>query len=522
MTGKQVIKKALAITMIFTMIFSIMAVPAAAKSRPKLSKTKVTIKTGKSVTLKVSGTSEKAEWYVKGKKLVNIKTNGAKKHKAVIKAKKKAGICYVKVKVGKKTLTCRVKVTKSNKDTPKPEFKEKPLSGTSKDRTAEFAARSVDGKETDAEFKKAMTGASLELLKYLAANEEDKSRNILISPDSILTAMAMVENGASGNTLSQMETAFGGAAIDDFDAYLYTLNKRITSSKSVKYHLSDSIWYKEGELDPKEDFLRKNVDYFGSQIYEAPFSPDTVSDINNWVYNKTRGMIPEIIKKLDTETVMLLINAIAFEGRWAQEYYSTLKEPFTTDDGAAVSANMLKGIEDTFLTINGAKGFVKPYEGGEIAFLGLETPKGMTVDQFVESLTAEDFVKGYEQKVDKHGIVRTTMPEFKYDYDASLVKALMSMGITDAFDSGLADFSDIATLKPDESLSISDVIHKTHIELDKEGTKAAAVTAVIVDKASAMPTEPKEEVNLNHPFVYAIIDVESGIPLFIGTVKTLK
>ena len=191
MTGKQVIKKALAITMIFTMIFSIMAVPAAAKSRPKLSKTKVTIKTGKSVTLKVSGTSEKAEWYVKGKKLVNIKTNGAKKHKAVIKAKKKAGTCYVKVKVGKKTLTCKVKVTKSNKDTPKPEFKEKPLSGTSKDKTAEFAARSVDGKETDAEFKKAMTGASLELLKYLAANEEDKSRNILISPDSILTAMAI-------------------------------------------------------------------------------------------------------------------------------------------------------------------------------------------------------------------------------------------------------------------------------------------------------------------------------------------
>ena len=402
------------------------------------------------------------------------------------------------------------------------EFKEKALSGTSKDRTAEFTARTVSGKETDAVFRKAMTGASLDLLKYLTANEENKGRNILISPDSILTAMAMVENGASGNTLTQMETAFGNVQLDDFDAYLYTLNKRLTKSKNVKYHLADSIWYKENEISVKDEFLRKNVDYFSAQIFEAPFSNYTLSDINNWVYNNTRGMIPTLLKKLDSDTVMLLINAIAFESEWQDKYHASEKKPFKCENGAVQTANMLQGTEDTYVNIGGADGFIKPYAGSEIAFLGLETPKNKTVDEFLQSLTADDFVNGYNRKETGKYSVKTKMPEFKYDYDTSLVDSLKSIGITDAFDQNTADFSGIAELNPNENLFINDVIHKTHIELDKDGTKAAAVTGVIVDKASAVyPTKPEKNVDLDHPFVYAIIDTQSGIPLFIGTVKTL-
>ena len=112
------------------------------------------------------------------------------------------------------------------------------------------------------------------------------------------------------------------------------------------------------------------------------------------------------------------------------------------------------------------------------------------------------------------------MPEFKYDYDASLVDSLYDLGIHDAFNSFTADFTGIAP--KEQPLVISDVLHKTHIELDRNGTKAAAVTAVVIEKASAAPEQKKEKtVDLDHPFVYAIIDTESGIPLFIGTVKTV-
>lgn len=523
MTGKQMIRKVLAAAMALTMMLTMLTIPAAAKSKAKLSKTKVTITVGKSVTLRVKGTSKKAKWSVSGKKLVKIKTKGKKKHKATIKAGKKAGKCYIKVKIGKKTLKCKVIVKKK---TPKPdEFKEKPLSGTSKDITEKFTSRTVTGKETDDEFRMAMTGTALEMLKILSNKGENDNKNVLISPDSILTAMAMVECGAKGNTLSEMVSAFGNLPADDFDAYLYTLNKRLTSSKNINYHLADSIWYKNNELDVRDEFLQKNVDFFGAQVFEAPFSDDTLNDINNWVYNKTKAMIPGILNDLDQDTVMILLNAIAFEGEWADKYSDNQVQrnvPFYNEQNNLMKYTFaLKGTEDTYLEIKGAKGFIKDYAGGEIAFLGLQMPDNTTVDQFLNKLTPADFINGYNNRTDDYSVI-TQMPEFKYDFSSSLVDTLKEMGIKDAFNPDLADFTDIAVLKPDENLFISDVLHKTHIEVDRDGTKAAAVTAVVMDKASAMPMQKeKKYVTLDHPFVYAIIDTQSGIPLFIGTVKTL-
>ena len=517
-TGNLLRIAALLIAVISAAAF--MTVPQAfAKSSMKLSAKKITLTAGKSRILKLSGTSKKAKWYVSGKKLVTVRAKGSKRHKAVVKAGKKAGTCYVKVKAGGKTVKCRVTVKAVPK---KEEFKEKPLSETSEDLTSKITRDPVTGKDTDPFFTEAMTGTALKMLKYLSANETDRNRNVLISPDSILTAMAMAENGASGNTLSEMEKAFGNVSAEDLSRYLYSLNGRLTSSKSVKYHIADSVWFRKNEITVKDEFLKKNADYFKAQIFAAPFSDETLNDINNWVYNNTRGMIPSILNRLTDDNVLILLNAIAFEGRWMDEYSDrqVSNKPFYNEDGSVQKVvNILSGRESTYVNVGGADGFVKPYAGGEIAFMGLKTPDGMTVDQFIQSLDADAFIQGYKDKTDKYDVI-TKMPEFKYDYDTSLVDTLKDLGIKDAFSDDFADFSGITP--PDQPVVISDVIHKTHIELDRCGTKAAAVTAVIVDKASSMPVEKeKKNVSLDHPFVYAIIDTESGIPLFIGTVKTV-
>ena len=516
-TGNLLRIAALLIAVISAAAF--MTVPQAfAKSSMRLSAKKITLTAGKSRILKLSGTSKKAKWYISGKKLVTVRAKGSKRHKAVIKAGKKAGTCYVKVKFGKKTLKCKVIVKAAPKK--EDEFKERPLSGTAEDRTAEYKAETVTGKETDDTFKKAMADTSLKLLKYLCSVDRDK--NVLISPDSIFTAMAMAENGAKNSTLEEMEKAFGNIPVDDFSNYLYTFNNRLTSSKKIKYHVANSIWYRKNEIDILEEFLQKNVNYFNSQVFAAPFSPDTVSDINNWVYNNTRGMIPSIIDNLSEDSVTVLLNAIAFEGKWAEQYYDgqvQTNQPFYNEDGSVQKkVTMLTGTENTYVEIGGAKGFIKPYEGGEIAFVGLETPEGMTVDEFVQSLSGDDFINGFKNS-SKEYEVSTRMPQFKYDYGTSLVDALRSLGINSAFIGGLADFTGMTP--PDQPVNISDVIHKTHIELDKNGTKAAAVTAVVFEKSSLSPDDKRKTVKLDHPFVYAIIDNESGIPLFIGTVKTV-
>ncbi len=459
--------------------------------------------------LKLSGTSKKAKWSVTGKKLVTIKTTGKKRHKVLIKAGKKTGTCYLKVRVGKKKLSCKIVVKAKKKTNPEPKPQPKP-------------EPKPQPKPEPSPFTSAYTDTSLRMLKYLSANEKDNTRNILISPDSILTAMAMTENGAAANTLAEMEAAFGNIPVDDFSTSLSQLNNRLISSKSVSYHIADSIWYKDNanDITVKDSFIQNNLKYFNAQTFKAPFSQETVDQINSWVSSNTKGMIPKIINELDEDTVMILINAIAFEGKWKDQYKDTQvsDQPFYNDDNTVQkTVKMLSGRENTYVSIGGANGFVKPYAGDEIAFLGLETPGNMTVDEFLQTLTTDDFITGYQERSREYN-VKTKMPEFKYDYSETLVDTLKSLGIRDAFNDMKSDFSGISETQP---LVISDVLHKTHIELDRNGTKAAAVTAVIIDKSTAIFTPKEISVNLDHPFVYAIIDVDTGVPLFIGTVKTV-
>ena len=513
-----------ALTAVLILAVSMISAPRSeAKSKARLSAKKISLTVGKSRKIKLTGTSKKARWTVTNKKIVTLKAKGKGKRTAVIKAGKNLGTCYVKVKFGKKTLKCRVTVYKTAKwppEDPEPPFEEKPLSVFSTDLTEDLTRGAFSMREADDEFTSGYAGTSLAMLKLLTEAEPD--RNVLISPDSIFTAMTMAENGASGETLSEMEASFGEIPLDKYREYLATLNSRLIKSEKIKYHIADSVWYKENDIHIRPEFLQNNVDYFGAEVYSSPFDENTVSDVNNWVYNNTRGMIPDIIKDLSKDASLLLINAIAFEGNWSEPYEDTQvkKEPFLNEDGTVQkTVNMLHGSESTHVKVGGADGFVKYYEGGDIAFLGLETPEGKTVDEFVDNLSGSDFITGYRNRSREYPVV-TRMPEFKYDYDASLVNTLKALGIQQAFNEDLADFSGI-TQYPLERLFISDVIHKTHIELDRNGTKAAAATAVVMEKASSAPSQKVIEVNLDHPFVYAIIDTDTGLPLFIGTVKTL-
>lgn len=503
------------VLVLIALSLTLIAMPALAKSKAKLSRTKLTLKAGTKATLTLKGYSGKAKWSVSGKKLVSIKTSGKKKHKAVIKAGKKSGTCYVKVKAGRKILKCKVKVTGSGKSSEE-EFKEKELTGDATDISKDYVRGNASGKEADDAFKGAVNGTSLSMLKYLI--KENAGKNVLISPDSILTAMAMVENGASGNTLSQMETAFGGIKRDDYMAYLSALNDRVAGSKEVRYNIANSIWYRDSsdfKLEVKDEFIQSNLDYFNSQLFTAPFTALSVADMNTWVYNKTRGMIPKIIERLNDDDVMVLINAICFEGDWVDPYIGADNGNFRKEDGTKQKAAMLNGTEFTLVKVGNALGFVKPYQGGDLAFLGIETPEGMTLDEFINSLSASDITEGYKNRRTENVKVLTKMPKFQYDFDASLVKMMQNLGITDAF-GGAADFSGISNYP----LAISEILHKTHIEVTEDGTKAAAATAVQVAKNSAPPQNIETyKVDLDHPFLYAIIDQETGIPLFIGIVR---
>ena len=348
---------------------------------------------------------------------------------------------------------------------------------------------------------------SARLMKY--ANQ--KGKNSLISPISALYALSMTANGAKGETLAEMEAVMG-LPIEDLNRWLYSYG---ISLDTKVLNLANSIWISNrADFTVNPQFLQINANYYGADIYRAPFDNTTVRDVNRWVDHKTKGMIPEIVSKLDG-SLMALINALCFEAAWEDEYDDADIRPdtFTLEDGTEKTVDYLHSVEDRFVQDDDAKGFVKYYKGGRYAFLAMLPNEGITVEQYLDSLSGESIqhiLDGTEQVS-----VRVSIPKFETEFSVELTKVLKEMGMNAAFDGNLADFSGMGTVS-DGNLVIDQVLQKTYICVDEEGTKAAAATVVIIAPTSA-PITRVEQVDLDRPFVYLLMDMENGIPLFIGT-----
>lgn len=345
--------------------------------------------------------------------------------------------------------------------------------------------------------------------------------NTLISPLSVLYALSMTANGADGATLAQMEATLG-LDTDSLNAWLHAFQEQLSSGKKYKLNLANSIWFRDTDsLTVEKAFLQCNADYYSADIYKAPFDQTTVSDINQWVKQQTDGMIDGIIDEIPESTVMYLINALAFEAQWREIYEeSQIRDGiFTTEEGLELSAELMYSTESIYLHDDLAGGFIKYYAGGKYAFAALLPNEGVSVSQYMDSLTGSHL-----QILLNRGETRTVtaaIPKFEAAYSAELSDVLAKMGMPDAFDGAVSDFSRMAQ-STDGNLYISKVIHKTYISVDAQGTKAAAVSAVAMDTECAAEVTDPVEVILDRPFVYMLIDVQTGLPFFIGTMMNIN
>ncbi len=487
------------------LFFGPAAPPVSAAVKPRVTK-KLALTAGKTGKIRVRGKYVKSVKYKSRKKKVATVTGKGK-----VKAKK-AGICkirvtvkYKKKKKAKKVFTkkyiCRVVVSKKQKTTPAPTYSP----------SSEFTKQTVD--------------FSVKLMQNSAAKQVSEGKNVLLSPESVICALAMTASGAGGNTLAEFEKVLcGGINRADFNQTLHTLNANLTASRDVKFHLANSIWLKEG-LDVKEDFILSSRALFQADVKEVPFDKDTLKQMNDWVKKSTGGMIDKILDQMPNRMVMALLNAISFEGNWEKQYreYNVHgNQAFTDARGNKDKATMLYGTEHNYLEDDKATGFVKYYEGGDYAFVAIRPKDGVSAYEYLSGLDGEKFLELYKGAVNgAYETVYTRMPEFSYDYSSNLNEPLMAMGIQEAFSPERADFKNMAEV-PGANIYISDVLHKTHIELDRNGTKAAAVTAVIAKASSALPVNPPKEVYLDKPFLYAIVEAKTGFPIFMGVLNDLS
>lgn len=351
---------------------------------------------------------------------------------------------------------------------------------------------------------------SVKLLQSTCEEEE----NTLVSPMSVLSALAMTANGARGETRSQMENTLGGT-VEQLNGALTGLGQEEDSP----LYLANSIWFAEGgRITPNPDFLQIKADYYRAGVFEAPFDQTTVTDINRWVKEHTHGMVEEILKKIPHDTVMYLINALAFEAEWENPYQKddVWQQAFTNQAGEVQQVSMMHSEETFYLRDDQAQGFMKYYQGGRYAFVALLPDKGNSVLDYVEGLDGQQLKKLLENP--KSVPVVATMPKFESEMEVDLREVLKEMGMDLPFDSAQADFTGLGT-SPEGNLYINQVFHKAYLEVEEKGTRGGAATAVEMNTEAA----PEEQmvVTLDRPFVYMVVDTSSMLPVFMGTVLSV-
>lgn len=376
----------------------------------------------------------------------------------------------------------------------------------------------VEPVKPDEDFKNSQMKFAIDLFQEAVKGED--GANVLISPTSAQMALAMTANGADGNTKTEMENVLAsGMTIEELNAYWYSYLLQMRADDSVK--MANSIWFRdeEGRLAVEKDFLQTNADYYGANIYKSAFDDKTLQDINTWVEEHTDGMIKSILNQIPADAVMYLINALAFEAEWKEEYKKAdiFDGTFTNAEGELQEVEMMNSVETLCLEGDDFVGFKKNYKGDKYGFVALLPDEEVDINEFVVDMDYEQLLSLLENPSQKSAEV--TMPKFSYSYTTLLNDALTNMGMPSAFSASDADFSKLGR-SSNGNISIGRVIQKTFITVDEVGTKAGAATVVeITDECCPMYDLT---IRLDRPFVYMIIDNETNLPLFIGTLMNIE
>lgn len=357
------------------------------------------------------------------------------------------------------------------------------------------------------------------LMQYAAAQEAE---NPVLSPLSAYLCLAMLMPGANENTKAEFEKILGA----DWD-YVSALAADIAAQLektggSTKLDLANSIWTDDDKAVIEEEWLKTVKAYFGPDIYSADLPSDgALKAINKWVNDKTNGMIPKLHdENYDKDTIMVLLNALYMKADWAHKFegnYTNDRE-FTKADGSTVTVPFMNMFEayESYIKTEDAEGIMLPYDDGRLAFIALKPGSG-DARGYAASLTGAKLKEAIAAaKADT--FVTVNMPKFSTGYSVYLTDALKAMGMTDAFDPDLADLSG-AGRGVDGPLYISYVFQRVKVDVNEEGTEAAAVTEIATAEGCALPADEPIVLTFDKPFVYAIVDTETGVPLFAGVME---
>jgi serpin B len=356
-------------------------------------------------------------------------------------------------------------------------------------------------------------------IELLTKVTESENKNLMLSPLSASTALTMLLNGCGGDTYTQLQGALkypAGMTISDInEAYKSLVEQLLNADPKVKLALANAIFYRNGFV-VKDPFLNVMNNDYKAYIKGLDFStPSALTTINKWASDNTNGKIPEVIQEISAQAVMFIMNALYFNGDWSYQFDKSLTQerPFYPDGASSVNVSTMNGeVGSKIVSGNGFKVIEMPY--GRTNFTMIVVVPDGTLGTFYQSFTNESWnqITSNLDQMAEFGKAIVFMPKFKFSYEKYLQEQLKSMGMVDAFIPFQADLSGIS----DASIYVSFVKQNTFVEVDEEGTEAAAVTTIGIELTS-FPPQPTQFI-IDKSFVFAIRERTTNTLLFIGQV----
>ena len=354
---------------------------------------------------------------------------------------------------------------------------------------------------------------------FRAVRKHSTDANVFISPLSVSMALNMTLNGAVGTTADEMRTALreSGYSTADINAYSRELREALLrADPKTTIGIANSIWYRQGAT-LKAPFIEANRTYYDAEVQALDFtSPTATATINGWCASKTNNKIKEIVKRVDPTTFMYLINAVYFKGAWTTRFEkkNTRSADFHRADGSTQQVQMMR-LRDTFRCASSDVCDYLEMDYGNHAFsMVIMLPKdGKTTRDAMAALDGQTWAKAMESLAEAYVIVK--LPRFKAECEYPMHEHILpDMGMKLPFNPELADLSGIADVA---GLYISKVIHKTFVQVDEEGTEAAGITLVGIEKSGK-----SSFFMVDRPFLFVIREKSTGVILFIGEIGEIQ
>ncbi len=369
-----------------------------------------------------------------------------------------------------------------------------------------------------------------QLLKTLAYTDQTNSQNIVISPVSMSLAFNVLYNGSYGSTKDQLTNVLQipGFSLFQLNEASKILMDRLTApAQGITSNLSNSVWIRQG-ITLNDAVLKDAQAYYNAYVTNLDFTePEASKTINDWVFGNTAGKIASVVpEQIDTAVASYIINTAYFNGVWKYKFdpEKIAERDFYKQDGSKSPTQSMEMNRKDFLYVeNDAFQAVKlPYGADQKFSMVVLLPKDLGVNNLLgkfDIINWQNWLEGFKEK---EGTLY--LPKFKLDYGGSMVSPLKEIGMVLPFDAEKADFSKLSADGMSKDFYVSNVIHKTYIDVNEEGTEATAVTVIEVGITSAKPIKPEDlpfVMDVNKPFFFAIINEETQANLFVGIVRGL-